>query len=386
VDLSYDACGDLWASYHYGGLNKPSVGIAYWDQVTSSWSQRQADRNSKPWSTSAAADPLATCGPPAITYGVDSGNQGQLRIVESESAPVVVDSGPKVTSAIGVGSFSSLAYKNGGPTAAYSYIDDAGCYMVKYAERDTTRWNSEVVTTYGRGPWDVSLAHQEEMPVLVFSDSRGNLHFCERSNEWVCGPMPSVLGSFPSILVDEQNTVVVSAERWGHVVYSRAPGASEWHAERTGAASSGDSAIDPSGNPAFCYRQGLEVHFVYKDTGGCESAADCNDLNPCTIDSCDASGTCTHDFLPDGEPCDASGSCCNGQCTIPICSSDIDCDDGDPCTDDSCVFADFPCDSYCQHADIPGCGGGDCLEKGEPCTSGDECCSGLCHPVKGTCK
>jgi hypothetical protein len=292
---------------------------------------------------------------------------------------VVVDFGPKVSTAVSVGGFSSLAYADNRPTVAYSYIDDAGSNMVKYAERGTGGWNTEFVTTHGRSPWHVSLARQGGIPVLVFTDSRGNLQFCQRSNGWVCGPMPSILGSFPSIVVDGQDTAVVSTERWGHVVYSRAPGAAEWNAERTGGASSGDSAIDPAGNPAFCYRHGYEVHFVYKDTGGCESPADCDDGNPCTIDFCGAGGSCSHDFLPDGEPCGGSGSCCNGQCSIPICASDIDCDDGDACTIDRCIGT-YPCSTLCEHEPIPDCG---CIpthskEKGPRCTDGlDNDCDGV---------
>jgi V8-like Glu-specific endopeptidase len=46
---------------------------------------------------------------------------------------------------------------------------------------------------------------------------------------------------------------------------------------------------------------------------------------------------------------------------------------------------DNDCDGLTDAAD-PDCGGGECLLKGEVCTTNEECCSLLCHPVKGTCK
>jgi V8-like Glu-specific endopeptidase len=80
-----------------------------------------------------------------------------------------------------------------------------------------------------------------------------------------------------------------------------------------------------------------------------------------------------------------------GGCTTPA-----DCDDSEPCTDDTCVdgtcyntwpdcgLSDGCCGPECSSANDPDCV--ECLLKGEPCTTGEECCSGLCHPVKGTCK
>ncbi|MGB4651769.1 choice-of-anchor E domain-containing protein [Methanothrix sp.] len=51
---------------------------------------------------------------------------------------------------------------------------------------------------------------------------------------------------------------------------------------------------------------------------------DCDDKDPCTIDSCDPIEGCIH--------------------------TAIDCDDGDPCTIDECI------DGICVHTQIPGCG------------------------------
>jgi V8-like Glu-specific endopeptidase len=51
------------------------------------------------------------------------------------------------------------------------------------------------------------------------------------------------------------------------------------------------------------------------------------------------------------------------------------CDDG----------IDNDCDNLVDSFD-PDCAGGQCLPKGDSCSSNAECCSQLCHPVKGTCK
>lgn len=80
-----------------------------------------------------------------------------------------------------------------------------------------------------------------------------------------------------------------------------------------------------------------------------------------------------------------------GGCTTPA-----DCDDSEPCTDDTCVDgvcyntwvacgpADGCCGPDCNSTNDPDCV--ECALQGEACTSNDDCCSGLCHPVKGTCK
>jgi hypothetical protein len=80
----------------------------------------------------------------------------------------------------------------------------------------------------------------------------------------------------------------------------------------------------------------------------CGANADCNDGNPCTIDSCDTqTGGCVY--------IDNSAAC----------------DDGNACTDDQCD----PQAGGCVHANnFAAC------EDGNPCTAGDMCGSGLCQP------
>ncbi len=48
-------------------------------------------------------------------------------------------------------------------------------------------------------------------------------------------------------------------------------------------------------------------------------------------------------------------------------------------------FIDDDCDGLIDGND-PDCGGGSCLPVGDQCTSNSDCCSGLCHPRKLTCK
>ncbi len=65
----------------------------------------------------------------------------------------------------------------------------------------------------------------------------------------------------------------------------------------------------------------------------------CNDGKPCTTDTCDPAIGCRHDTSPDGTAC-PNGNKCDGRelCFGGICTDqpDLNCDDGDPCTIDSC--------------------------------------------------
>lgn len=72
-----------------------------------------------------------------------------------------------------------------------------------------------------------------------------------------------------------------------------------------------------------------------------------------------ADGRCVTRSFADGEPCRGGlGTCLDGRCsggersapTLEACASALDCNDGDPCTIDSCP--DPGCDS-CYHAPMP---------------------------------
>jgi hypothetical protein len=135
--------------------------------------------------------------------------------------------------------------------------------------------------------------------------------------------------------------------------------------------------------------------------GGCSSAADCNDFDACTTDSCDSGicsntsiahtcndgNPCTEDFcdwffgclgnpVMDGTPC-SDGITCNGQetCQAGVCTegSMPDCDDDNECTDDYCDTF-----SGCMNvavADDTLCG------DNNVCNGTDSCQAGLCTMI-----
>lgn len=108
----------------------------------------------------------------------------------------------------------------------------------------------------------------------------------------------------------------------------------------------------------------------------------CDDMNPCTADGCDAQVGCV--FQPDdtaacddGDPC-TTEVCVAGACeSSPVpgcCRSDEDCDDGDPCTSDQCL------NSTCGHVAMPDCTS--CVADAD-CDDGDACSDDAC--VNGAC-
>jgi hypothetical protein len=99
----------------------------------------------------------------------------------------------------------------------------------------------------------------------------------------------------------------------------------------------------------------------------------CDDGNPCTVDSCDPQTGCKHVSTAEGTKCDDGNACTtldacdgNGVCLSVI---PLNCDDGNPCTDDTCDSA-----SGCVHtANTTPC------NDGNACTTGDVCGGGSCH-------
>merc|ERR1711991_452425 len=135
-------------------------------------------------------------------------------------------------------------------------------------------------------------------------------------------------------------------------------------------------------NPVFCV---LEDNLWYCKT----IPKHCNDLNPCTDDSCNATtGLCVFDWVPERTNCSCAsrdppcptGSPCNpGLCRdmnetsriFPECFSippEEVCNDGNPCTDNYCLegnqtipgdcnftfFGNYTC-ANCFNPNIPGC-------------------------------
>ncbi len=103
----------------------------------------------------------------------------------------------------------------------------------------------------------------------------------------------------------------------------------------------------------------------------------CDDGNPCTLDVCDAETLdCAYGVndLPcdDGDACTTADVCGGGVCA----GFAADCDDGNPCTEDSC-------DS------LTGCtavilSGVDC-DDGKECSTGDACINGVCTADTSGC-
>lgn len=123
-----------------------------------------------------------------------------------------------------------------------------------------------------------------------------------------------------------------------------------------------------------------------------EAPAACDDGNPCTEDSCDATWGCS--YVSTSGPCDDQSLCttndacqfgqcrgtaitCNDQnaCTADSCDPlvgcqflPIVCDDGNPCTADTCSPG-----LGCTHSPVSGA-----CDDGIACTTGDACVAGQC--------
>ncbi len=125
---------------------------------------------------------------------------------------------------------------------------------------------------------------------------------------------------------------------------------------------------------------------------GCDSDSECDDLDPCTTNTCLEDGACANEPLLTPEcacataaDCDPAGacravSCVEGSCRsefVPgCCEVDSDCvPPEDPCQRAACV------ESACTEESIPGCpacvAAGDC-DDGDACTT-DTCAAGACE-------
>jgi len=96
---------------------------------------------------------------------------------------------------------------------------------------------------------------------------------------------------------------------------------------------------------------------------------DCDDGNPCTVDTCDDFQGCKHkteNAVPcnDDNKCTSDDVCVKGFCT----GTSVDCDDGTPCTQDVCAPL-----SGCEYFARPGK-----CDDGDACTYGDVCAKGSC--------
>ncbi len=87
---------------------------------------------------------------------------------------------------------------------------------------------------------------------------------------------------------------------------------------------------------------------------------DCDDGNPCTSDGCDPTTGCTHVPVADGTVCGDQNVCDGAEtCRAGTCRREaaLDCDDTDPCTLDTCVPM-----SGCRHAPLRYADAGSAIE------------------------
>ncbi len=107
----------------------------------------------------------------------------------------------------------------------------------------------------------------------------------------------------------------------------------------------------------------------------CKTAADCNDGNPCTKDTCEvATGKCRYEAIANGTPCDADGNGCTqgDQCLAGSCVAGppVVCQsDPSPCVQKTCRSTGpntFVCDTAYSDPSVP-------CDDGKFCTVGDHC-------------
>jgi cysteine-rich repeat protein len=98
----------------------------------------------------------------------------------------------------------------------------------------------------------------------------------------------------------------------------------------------------------------------------CHADGECNDSNPCTVDFCDPSmHVCATRLADDGVSCGGTSMCTGfGTCLAGVCvfSPPPDCDDHEPCTTDTCDATDG-----CVHTAVA---------EGTPCDDGLFCLTG----------
>jgi parallel beta-helix repeat protein len=93
-------------------------------------------------------------------------------------------------------------------------------------------------------------------------------------------------------------------------------------------------------------------------TAGCSTAAECNDDDACTMDSCGGTGQCNHSAV------------------VGCCMAAADCNDNTDCTTDSCDTAN----NTCVHMPLAGC----CMSTAD-CNDGNACTADGCNLATHTC-
>jgi hypothetical protein len=141
--------------------------------------------------------------------------------------------------------------------------------------------------------------------------------------------------------------------------------------------------------------EGAYLDEIELSGGCCGVHAECDDLSPCTSETClDEHGYCLVETLDDcctlDADCDDGDACTSDTCTgfgqgcahetkTDCCSSDADCDDANPCTADDCPVPGEPCvfTILCCNADAE-------CDDGDPCTV-EVCQNQTCHYTDTCC-
>jgi Dictyostelium (slime mold) repeat len=153
------------------------------------------------------------------------------------------------------------------------------------------------------------------------------------------------------------------------------------------------------GDPAACDDGNACTSDTCGVDGACvHEAVSCDDGDPCSIDLCQEETGCFAVAAPDGTWCDDGNTCtgadsclagsCRGDAIGGCCEVNADCDDLDPCTVDSCGeggCTNEPRDcSVADKCQAGFCGAdGECASVPVSCDDGNVCTDDSCDPVVG---
>lgn len=106
-----------------------------------------------------------------------------------------------------------------------------------------------------------------------------------------------------------------------------------------------------------------------------ENSVDCDDANPCTVDSC-MNGNCAYISAENGTICEDDDECtAEAFCKDDLCvgGAPLSCSDNNPCTDDPC-YADTGCGTPVELT-------GTTCDDNNVCTTTEICQKGVCEPL-----
>ena len=113
------------------------------------------------------------------------------------------------------------------------------------------------------------------------------------------------------------------------------------------------------------------------DCNGLVDDIGCDDGNPCTQDECLGEAGCSNEPISGGECLDGDACTIGDHCDGGVClGAPLNCDDLNPCTSDTCD-SKFGCKYEFTN---------DPCNDGNPCTYGDTCLAGTCTGLPGFCQ